>query len=262
MLTPAYPGFEVEVEALREDPIGDRRADCPRDVDHLGEVIERPRAPPIIMGHSFGGTLTQLLLDRGFGAAGVMIDSAPTEGVHVNPPSQIKSLSRPQQPIQAAQGGFGFTPEQFHYAFTNTFSAEESHKVYDRYHIPAPAAWLWAYGLIANFKPGHQETWVNYSNDSRAPLLFITGGADNIMPPSVSTRTRSTTSRHASRRSSTSRAAPTGPAANLAGRRSPTTRSSGRRNAHAQDRSSALRGPRSTNSAHPTWGCPFRRVAP
>jgi pimeloyl-ACP methyl ester carboxylesterase len=45
--------------------------------------------------------------------------------------------------------------------------------------------WVWAYGLIANFKPGHQETWVNYGNDARAPLLFVTGGADHIMPPSV-----------------------------------------------------------------------------
>ena len=44
---------------------------------------------------------------------------------------------------------------------------------------------MWAYGLIANFKPGHQETMVNYQNDARAPLLFIAGGEDNIMPPSV-----------------------------------------------------------------------------
>ena len=44
---------------------------------------------------------------------------------------------------------------------------------------------MWAYGLIANFKPGHQETWVNYKNESRAPLLFIAGGEDHIMPPSV-----------------------------------------------------------------------------
>jgi pimeloyl-ACP methyl ester carboxylesterase len=58
-------------------------------------------------------------------------------------------------------------------------------KVYERYHIPAPGNWVWAYGLIANFKPGHQETWVNYKNAFRAPLLFIAGGDDHIMPAKV-----------------------------------------------------------------------------
>jgi pimeloyl-ACP methyl ester carboxylesterase len=138
------------------------------------------------MGHSFGGALTQLLLARGLGAAGVAIDSAPPEGVRVNPPSQIKSLF----PILANPANrhraVGFTPEQFHYAFTNTLSREESDKVYTRYHIPAPGSWVWAYGLIANLKPGHQETWLDYDFGDRAPLLFIAGGADHIMPASVS----------------------------------------------------------------------------
>ncbi len=103
----------------------------------------------------------------------------------MNPPSQIKSLfpilNNPAKRHRAA----GFTKEQFHYAFTNTLSREDSDQVYDRYHIPAPGSWVWAYGLIANFKPGKQETWVDYDNDDRAPLLFITGGADHIMPASV-----------------------------------------------------------------------------
>jgi pimeloyl-ACP methyl ester carboxylesterase len=137
------------------------------------------------MGHSFGGTLTQLLLDRGCGAAAVVIDSAPTEGVRVNPPSQIKSLFPILKNPANRHKAVGFTPEEFHYAFANTLSEEESREVYDRYHIPAPGNWVWAYGLIANFKPGHQETWVNYRNDSRAPLLFIAGGEDHIMPASV-----------------------------------------------------------------------------
>ena len=185
VLTPAYPGFEVEVEALREDPSVIASLTVPQTVAHLAETITGLEKPPIIIGHSFGGTLTQLLLDRGCGAAGVVIDSAPTEGVRVSPPSQIRSLfpflKNPANRRRAA----GFTPEEFHYAFTNTLSREESDRVYERYHIPAPGNWVWAYGLIANFKPGHQETWVNYKNDARAPLLFIAGGEDHIMPPSV-----------------------------------------------------------------------------
>jgi len=184
VLTPAYPGFEVEVEALRGDPTPIADADINETIDHLAAVVSELDRPPIIIGHSFGGALTQILLSKGLGAAGVAIDSAPTEGVRTNPPSQIKSLfpilNNPAKRHRAA----GFTPEQFHYAFTNTLDEAESQKVYDRYHIPAPGRWVWDYGLIANFKPGHQETWVDFSAD-RAPLLFIAGGADHIMPPTV-----------------------------------------------------------------------------
>ena len=185
VLTPTYPGFEVEVEALREDPSPIASLTVPETVAHLASVITELERPPIVMGHSFGGTLTQLLLDRGCGAAGVAINSAPTEGVRVSPLSQIKSLFPALKSPANRHKAFGFTPEEFHYAFTNTLSEEDSAQVYERYHIPAPGNWIWAYGLIANFKPGHQETWVNYRNDSRAPLLFIAGGADHIMPPSV-----------------------------------------------------------------------------
>lgn len=185
VLTPGYPGFEIEVEALRENPQLIAELTVPETVDHLAGVIAGLDRPPIIIGHSFGGTLTQLLLARGLGSAGVVINSAPTEGVRINPPSQIRSLfpvlKNPANRHRAA----GFTPAEFHYSFTNTLSRAESDAVYDRYHIPAPGNWVWAYGLIANLKPGHQETWVDYDSDARAPLLFIAGGADHIMPPAV-----------------------------------------------------------------------------
>ena len=64
----------------------------PDTVAHLECVNAGVDHPPIIIGHSFGGALTQLLLARGHGAAGVVIDSAPVEGVRVSPPSQIRSL--------------------------------------------------------------------------------------------------------------------------------------------------------------------------
>jgi len=184
VLAPGYPGFEVEVEALRQNPQVISDLTVPQVVDHLAAVVEALPRPPVIMGHSFGGTLTQLLLARGLGAAGVVIDSAPTEGVRVTPPSQVRSLFPALKNPANRHRPVGFTPEEFHYAFTNTLSEEDSRAVWERYAIPAPGAWVWDYGLIANYKPGHQETWVDYAAD-RAPLLFITGGQDHIMPASV-----------------------------------------------------------------------------
>jgi alpha-beta hydrolase superfamily lysophospholipase len=77
-----------------------------------------------------------------------------------------------------------FTVKQFHYAFANTLSDEDAAEIYERYHVPAPGSWVWN-GILANLTPGHQDTWVDYHNDDRAPLLFIAGGADHIMPAEV-----------------------------------------------------------------------------
>lgn len=184
VLAPAYPGFEVEVEALNEDPAPIAELTVPAIVAHLEAVIGELDRPPILIGHSAGGTFTQVLLDRGFGAAGVVINSAPTEGVRVTPLSQIKStfsiLRNPANKHRAVK----FTAEQWHYVFANTFSEERSLETYERYAVPASGG-IFFDSVLANLKPGHQDTWVDYHNDERAPLLFISGSEDHLMPPAV-----------------------------------------------------------------------------
>jgi pimeloyl-ACP methyl ester carboxylesterase len=184
VLAPAYPGFEVEVEALNADPSPIEALTVPVVVEHLEAVIGELESPPILIGHSAGGTFVQILLDHGFGAAGVAMNSAPTEGVLVSPPSQIKSLFPVLKNPANRHRAVGFTHEQWYYAFTNTFSEEDSRALYDRYAIPASGAILWGI-LLANLQPGHQAAWVDYKNDDRAPLLFISGSEDHLMPPKV-----------------------------------------------------------------------------
>ncbi|MGW7743720.1 alpha/beta hydrolase, partial [Streptomyces chartreusis] len=78
----------------------------------------------------------------------------------------------------------GLTAEQWHYAFTNTFPKDESRALYERYAIPASGAIFWD-SALATLRPGHQSTYVDYHNDDRAPLLFISGEKDHLMPPKV-----------------------------------------------------------------------------
>ncbi|WBB64819.1 alpha/beta fold hydrolase [Micromonospora sp. WMMD812] len=184
VLTPAYPGFEVEVEALNADPTPIERVTAPEIVAHLESIVRELPTPPILIGHSAGGTFTQILLDHGFGAAGVTLNSAPTEGVLTAPPSQLKSLFPVLRNPANRHKAVGFTPEQWHYVFTNTFSEPESRALYERYHVPASGSLVWA-SVLANLQPGRQDTWVDYGNDDRAPLLFVSGGEDHLMPPSV-----------------------------------------------------------------------------
>ncbi|MHA6623404.1 alpha/beta hydrolase [Pseudonocardia sp. DLS-67] len=184
VLAPTYPGFEVEVEALNADPTPIVDVTVPEIIGHLTSVIEELPAPPIIIGHSAGGAFTQILLDHGLGAAGVALNSAPTEGVRVLPLSQVKSTLPVLRSPANRHRAVGLSFEEWRYAFTNTFGEEESRSLYERYHIPASGRILWG-GVLANFRPGHQDTWVDYRNDARAPLLFVSGGEDHIMPPAV-----------------------------------------------------------------------------
>jgi pimeloyl-ACP methyl ester carboxylesterase len=184
VLAPAYPGFEVEVEALNADPTPIETVTVPAIIEHLEQIVVGLDAPPILMGHSAGGVFTQILLDHGLGAVGVAINSAPTEGVKRVPLSQVKAtfpvLKNPANRHKAV----GFTYEQWQYAFTNGFSEDESRRLYERYHIPASGAIFWS-SALANIHPGKDDNWVDYKNEKRAPLLFISGTQDNLMPPSI-----------------------------------------------------------------------------
>ena len=184
VLAPAYPGFEVEVEALRADPRPIAETTLPKIVAHLESVIGDLPAAPILMGHSAGGLLVQLLLDRRHGAAGVAINSAPTEGVKVVPVSQIRSTFEVFRRPGNRHRAIGFSFEQWRYAFTNTFPEDEARRLYERYAVPVSGRILFE-SALANLTPGHQGTWVNYRNEDRAPLLFVGGSCDNIMPPKV-----------------------------------------------------------------------------
>ncbi|MFB6397579.1 alpha/beta hydrolase [Polymorphospora lycopeni] len=184
VLTPTYPGFDVEVEALNADPTPIETVTVPQIIDRLEALIKELPTPPILMGHSAGGAFTQILLDHGYGAAGVAINSAPTEGVAVVPPSQIRSLLPVLKNPANRHRAVGLTFKQWRYAFTNTFPEERARATYERYHIPAPGSIVWG-SALANFQPGHQDTWVDYHNNDRAPLLFIAGENDHIMPPVI-----------------------------------------------------------------------------
>jgi pimeloyl-ACP methyl ester carboxylesterase len=182
VLAPAWPGMEAEVEALNADPSPIAQLTVDDVVNHYESIIIDLPRPPIIMGHSFGGTFTQILLDRGLGAAGVGVASATVKGVRDLPLSTIKVAAPALSPFKKGEA-VPLSPEEFHYAFTNTLSQEESDQLYRRYHVPAAGTVLREYAF-ANF---HRDapTEVDFRREDRVPLLFITFGEDHLMPPKV-----------------------------------------------------------------------------
>ena len=91
VLAPAWPRMAGEVEEIRRDPSVLNGLGVTEIVDHYDRIVRGLGAPPVIMGHSFGGLVTELLLDRGLGAAGVALSPAPVKGVLRLPPAQIRT---------------------------------------------------------------------------------------------------------------------------------------------------------------------------
>lgn len=183
VIAPAWPGMEGSVEEVRQHTERYAGIGLKEITDHYDAIIRGLDSPPVIMGHSFGGLITQLLLDRGLGAAGVAIDPAPVKGILKLPLSTLRvSFPVLRNPANVRRST-ALTPEQFHYAFTNTLSDEEAAAVYERYEVPGPDRVLFQAGL-ANFNPS-APTRVNFHNDARAPLLLIAGGKDHISPASL-----------------------------------------------------------------------------
>jgi hypothetical protein len=52
VLAPAYPGFEVEVEALNADTTPIEQVTVPQIIEHLESVVGGLDEPPILIGHS------------------------------------------------------------------------------------------------------------------------------------------------------------------------------------------------------------------
>jgi len=182
----SWPGLDGDVEALRRDPSGIEHLGIAEIVEAYANLIGELDAKPIIIGHSFGALITQMLLDDGWGVAGVSIDSAPLKGVYRLPWSALKSsfpvLKNPANRHRAV----ALTPEEFHYAFTNTLDEAASRAAYERYAVPGPGRPLFQ-AALANFNP-HAADAIDYHNDERAPLLVVAGGADHVSPPSVNRR--------------------------------------------------------------------------
>ena len=181
--TPAWPGFDRPVEEIRADTSEIENLGLEEIIDHMDAVVAAIDGPTIIMGHSFGGAITEVLLDRGLGDAGVGIDAAAVRGITKLPISTLRSAFPILKSPANGHRAVPITAEQFHYAFTNTMSAEESQPIYERYAVPGAGRVLWQ-GALANFNP-NSPLKVDFKNPERAPLLLIGGGQDHVVPASV-----------------------------------------------------------------------------
>jgi pimeloyl-ACP methyl ester carboxylesterase len=178
----SWPGMEGDIEQLRRDPSSFASLGLENVVDHYEQIIRELETAPIIIGHGFGGSVTQILLDRGWGAAGVAIASAPVKGIARLPLSMLK-LAFSVLGKSLSNKAASLTAQQFRRAFTNSLTETVALDAFNRYTVPAPNRVL-LQTAFANFSL-HSATTVNFRNDTRAPLLLVAGGKDRIVPSSI-----------------------------------------------------------------------------
>jgi non-heme chloroperoxidase len=179
-LTPGWPDDPGTVEEAKADPEVFAGKSIGQVADHFEEIIRGLDRKPAVIGHSFGGLLTQILAGRGLAAVSVAIDPAPFRGVLPLPISALKSafpvLGNPANRNRAVP----LTYDQFRYGFANAVSEDEAKGLYETYAVPASGKPLFQ-AATANLNPW-TEAKVDSANRQRGPLLIISGEKDHTVP--------------------------------------------------------------------------------
>jgi pimeloyl-ACP methyl ester carboxylesterase len=183
VLAPAWPGIDRDVASMRRDPSGLNSIGIEEVIAHYTKIIRSLPERPIIIGHSYGGLITQLLIDRGLGAAGVAIDSVPPKGILILPLSTYLALTPAFLKPSTFKRTFIFTFKQWWNVFANTLTEAEARAAYEQQVIPASSRSIFQ-AALSNVTPNSLAT-INFANSSRAPLLFIGGEKDVIMPAAL-----------------------------------------------------------------------------
>ena len=182
-VAPAWPGKDRPVEAIRLDPSPLAGLGVGEIVDHYDRLIRALDEPPILIGHSFGGLFTQILLDRGLGAAGITIDSAPPRGVWAFEPTALRALLGALTRYMLGSKVVRWSFANFRYGFVHTLPEPEARAAYERHVVPETGR-VFFQGAFALLSP-RSPTRVDFSNATRAPLLLIAGAKDRVVPAVV-----------------------------------------------------------------------------
>ena len=179
-LTPSWPDDPETVDEARAHPEVLAGKTLGQIADHVAEVIAGLERKPVVMGHSTGGLLAQMIADRGLSAVTVAIDPGPFRGVLPLPVSTLRAtgpvLANPLNRNRAVT----LTLDQFKYGWANALSESEAKELYESYHVAAPGVALMQMAN-ANLNPW-TEAKLDPANPNRGPLLIIDGENDHTVP--------------------------------------------------------------------------------
>jgi pimeloyl-ACP methyl ester carboxylesterase len=182
-VAPGWPDDPGTVAEARANPEVFAGKSIRQVTDHMAEVISALQHQPAVIGHSFGGLITQQLAGRGLAAVSVPIDSAPFRGVLPLPLSALRSavpvIGNPANYRRAVT----LTYQQFRFSFANAVSENEARRLYEAYPVAGSGIPLFQ-AATANINP-FTEAKVDSKNPRRGPMLIISGERDHIAPHAI-----------------------------------------------------------------------------
>ena len=175
---PAWPYKDASVDSLRLTQPNARIASIRLEqlTAHYAAFVRQLPEKPILIGHSLGGLLTQLLLQQDLAVAGVAIHSVPPQGVVTFKWSFFRSVWGPLGLFTPLDESFLMSFSQWRYAFTNGMTPVQQRAAYKQFVIPESKR-VARDGLT---KAAH----VDFERP-HAPLLFVAGSTDHIIPASL-----------------------------------------------------------------------------
>jgi pimeloyl-ACP methyl ester carboxylesterase len=182
-LTPGWPDDPETVAEAKAHPEVFAGKTVGQVADHFSEVIGQLEKKPAVMGHSFGGLLTQIVAGRGLSAASVAIDPAPFRGVLPLPISALRVANAVLHNPLNWNRAVPLTYDQFRYGFANAVSEDEAKELYESFSVPTSGAPLFQ-AATANLNPW-TEAKVDTKNPKRGPLLITSGAKDHTVPPAI-----------------------------------------------------------------------------
>jgi len=180
VLAPAWPFHGNPVSGQRTNPSAELGGlGLGELIEHYSAIIRALPEKPVIIGHSFGGFLTQVLMDRNLGAAGIAIDSAGTKGIFAAAyPSTTRAIARLL--LTPWKKTFMMSLKEFKYGFVHNLPQAEQERAYHEHVVPETTR-IFFQSAAAPFVADTPAA-VNYNNGDRGPLLMIGGEVDRIVP--------------------------------------------------------------------------------
>ncbi|TRZ43562.1 alpha/beta hydrolase [Robertkochia solimangrovi] len=181
VLTPSWPFRNVDSETLRSrhpDPLT-ASVRLNTLIDFYGGIIEELSEPPILIGHSLGGLLVQLLQQRYTIAAGVIMNSIPPKGIFPLNFTYYATLLRARGIFSSQRGSLLMPIRLWRKVMVNGLSSDEQKSTYDKYAVPESNA------LLSDIFTAKAR--IDFTKP-HVPLLFIAGGKDRFVPAAVNYR--------------------------------------------------------------------------
>lgn len=172
---PPWPGKNGDAETLRNrHPDFELAQVTMADLlDDLIKLINVLPEKPILIGHSFGGLMAQVLLNKGFAAAAIAMHAAPPKGIVPYEFAFLKSNAQALGYFTSADKTYMRSFKSWQYAFTNGMPPEKQKETYYQYAIPESKRAIRG-GLS-------DAAYVDFKKE-HAPLLMIAGTRDNCIP--------------------------------------------------------------------------------